>query len=128
MAVSEGRVRVAPGGAGAAAEAVDIIAGQTVTADANGRLGAVTAVAASGIATWRERRLSFDGVPLAEVLAEIQRYVDLGVRVPDPAAARLPVTASVDLRNPNAFVQALPRVLPVQLERCANGVEIVSRR
>jgi transmembrane sensor len=60
--------------------------------------------------------------------SEIGRYGDIGVRVQDPAVGALPVTASVDLRNMNAFVQTLPRVLPVRLEHRKNGVEIVSSR
>ncbi|MFT3803615.1 MAG: FecR domain-containing protein [Burkholderiaceae bacterium] len=127
VAVSEGRVRVASNrGSAGSTEATVISAGQALTADADGRLGAVTTVAADSVASWRENRLSFDGVPLAQVLAEIERYGDIGVRVRDPAASRLSVTASVDLRNLNAFVQALPRVLPVRLERRDDGVEIVS--
>lgn len=129
VAVSEGRVRVASNaGAAELAEAIVITAGQALTADANGKLGTVTAVAAESIVPWRNQRLSFDSVPLAQVLAEIGRYGDPGARVQDPDVGSLPVTASVDLRNLGAFVQALPRVLPVRLERRDNGVEIVSVR
>jgi transmembrane sensor len=129
VAVSEGRVRVASsGGTAELAEAIVIDAGEALAVDAEGRLGPVAVVAADGIAPWRRHRLSFDGVPLAEVLAEIGRYGDIGVRVQDPVVGALPVTASVDLRNMNAFVQTLPRVLPVRLERRENGVEIVSSR
>lgn len=127
VAVGEGRVRVASSGGDAAlAEAIVIGAGQALAVDADGRLGAVTAVAAESVAPWRSHRLSFDGVPLDQVLAEIGRYGDTGAFLRDPAVGRLRVTASVDLRNPDAFVQALPRVLPVRLERRDNGVEIVS--
>ncbi|KAF1043665.1 FecR family protein [Xylophilus sp.] len=125
VAVIEGRVRVV--GEGDAA-AVELAAGQTVAADARGRLGAVAPVAAEAIGAWRGRRLSFDGVPLAEVLAETGRYGDIGVRLRDPAAGSLPVTASVDLRNTAAFVHALPQVLPVRLERRGDGLEIVASR
>ena len=127
VAVSEGRVRVAAmGGPAGQIEPVTLTTGQMVTADAEGTLGDVTVVAAEAVAPWREQRLSFDGVPLAQVLAEIGRYRDPGVRVLDPAIASLPVTASVDLRRLNAFVLTLPRVLPVRLERRDQGVEIVS--
>ncbi|MFT3813309.1 MAG: FecR domain-containing protein [Acidovorax sp.] len=129
VAVSEGRVRVASNGAAAElAEAIVLGAGQALTADADGKLGAVTAVAADSVAPWRKQRLSFDGVPLANVLAEIGRYGDVGLRVRDPAVGKLAVTASVDLRNLNAFVQTLPSVLPVRLERGEHGTEIVGSR
>ncbi|MFT3719535.1 FecR family protein [Pseudorhodoferax sp.] len=128
VAVIEGRVRVASNRAGTAAapQAVEIVAGQAVAADAQGRLGPVSQVAAGAIAGWRRQRLDFDGAPLAQVLAEIARYGDIGVRLHDAAVGRLPITASVDLRNPGAFVQALPQVLPVRLERRGGDVEIVA--
>jgi transmembrane sensor len=129
VAVSEGKVRVAAnGGAVEQPQAVILTAGQAVTADEQGQPGAVIPVAADSVATWRNRRLSFDGMPLAQVLDEIGRYGDIGVRVRDPAVGGLPVTASVDLRNVGAFVQALPGVLPVRLERRENGMEIVGSR
>ena len=92
--MTEGKVSVASQDGTEPSAALLLGAGQAVTADAQGRPGAVTPVAAENVATWRQRRLNFDGQPLDQVLAEIGRYADIGVQVNDPAVARLPVTAS----------------------------------
>lgn len=124
VAVIEGRVRVAAG----AGAPVDLVPGQAVAVEADGRLGAIEPVVAEAIAPWQGRRLSFDGVPLARVLAEIGRYGDIGVHAPEAAVGQLPVTASVDLRHLAAFVQALPKVLPVRVvPREGGGTDIVGR-
>jgi len=122
VAVIEGRVRVT------GSSAIEITAGQTVTADGAGRLGAVTTVPVEAVAAWRSRRLNFDGVPLAQVLAEIGRYGDLPVRLADAEAGRLALTARVNLHKLDAFVRALPQVLPVRLVQRGDALEIETIR
>lgn len=130
VAVIEGRVQVSANAAGDAGRghAVELTAGQSIVADARGGLGPVSQAPVEALAAWRGQRLNFDGVPLAQVLAEIGRYGDIGVRMGDAAVGRLPVTASVDLRRPDAFIRALPRVLPVRLVPGDAGLEIVASR
>lgn len=126
VAVQEGRVRVAPMDGAAAAEAIELAPGEAVSADAQGRPGAVTRIAADSVAAWRSNRLSFDNLPLSAVLAELGRYGDVGIAVRDPAVGALPVTASVDLQRMGDFVRSLPQVLPVRLERRLGTMEVVA--
>lgn len=128
VAVEEGRVRVAapatPAASGAAdadagragAGSVLLAAGQQVRADAEGRLGPVAPVAASGVAPWRDGRISLDDVPLAQALAEFERYGPTQLVVHDPAVAALRVTGTFEPRSLDSFRQALPKVLPVRLQ------------
>lgn len=133
VVVEEGRVRVARASAGAASDAsvpvagVELGAGQSVTADAAGALGAVRSEAATP-AAWREGRISFNATPLAQALAEFERYGDTGLVIRDPAVAALKVHGSFDLREVAAFARALPRVLPVQLRPQGGQTEIVAAR
>lgn len=129
VVVEEGRVRVtgrsvshelAGPGAG---EAVELGAGQSVSADATGVLGPVNSGAAAP-AAWREGRISFNGTPLAQALAEFERYGDTGLIILDPAVAALKVHGSFDLRQVGAFVRALPQVLPVRLRPADDRTEI----
>lgn len=113
VSVIEGRVRVAS--AHGADRAVDLLPGQSMGIDGQGRLGHVSALPVQAVAPWREQRLSFENTPLDRVLAELGRYGDFGLRITDPATAALAVTASVDLRQVDRFVRSLPRVLPVRL-------------
>lgn len=122
IAVLEGRVKVQ--GAGDAG-AVYLLPGQTVSADARGHVGAVTGMPIDAMASWLDGRLGFDNVPLADVLAELARYGDSGLRLGDAAAGRLPVTANIDLRHLDGFARSLPLVLPVRLQRDGDGKQLI---
>ncbi|EJE51399.1 Fe2+-dicitrate sensor, membrane component [Acidovorax sp. CF316] len=118
VAVEEGRVRVARADAPAAASGavVELTAGQQVASDATGRLGPVAAVPPSGIAPWRESRVSFDNTPLAQALAEFGRYGPTQLTVRDPEVAALRLTGTFDPRRLDNFVRVLPQVLPVRMQ------------
>jgi transmembrane sensor len=139
IAVEEGRVRVvrvdrSTGDASAkSADApaletpVLLTAGQTVTADGSGRLGPVASLPAKVVAPWREGRVSFDNTPLAQAVAEFERYGNTGLVIRDPAVAAMPVGGSYGLRQSQGFADALPQVLPVRLEHRGGVTEIVAR-
>ena len=131
VAVEEGQVRVAGRQAGIGAQdagvdpisMVELGAGQSITADATGTLGRVGAETA---AAWREGRVSFNGIPLAQALAEFERYGDTGLIIRDPVVGALKVQGSFDLRQVGAFARALPQVLPVRLRPGDGQMEIVA--
>lgn len=131
VAVESGRVHVAPAGPPQAAGVgvgVDLAAGQGVDADPEGRLEAVAQQASQGIAPWRQGRVRFEDAPLAQVLAEFERYGDTGLVLRDPALGALRLGGSFDLRQSGVFAQALPHLLPVRLERHGGVTEIVRQR
>ncbi|APA71129.1 FecR family protein [Janthinobacterium sp. 1_2014MBL_MicDiv] len=113
VAVQHGHVRVA----GAQPDAIDLLAGQGVTADAAGRLSAIASLAPGSVAPWREGRVTFENVPLSVALAEFERYGDTGFVVRDPAVARLRIGGSFSLTQLDRFAAALPQLLPVQIVR-----------
>lgn len=132
VAVEQGHVRVArdtqnTGGTTGdpLSRTVDLTAGQTVMATADGRLGEVRTISPSTVATWREQRLSFDQTPLAQAIAEFGRYVDTGLVVHDPTVAALPVGGSYSLTQFQHFTETLPKVLPVRLVRRGKVTEVV---
>lgn len=137
VSVEEGQVRVAranrdgievlgtsgPNGM----TAVELSAGQMVAADDTGRLGAVATVPTSGIAPWRDGRLSFDRTPLVQAIAEFERYGRTGLVVRDPAVAALHVGGSYSLKQWQRFAETLPQVLPVRLVRRGDVTEVVAQ-
>lgn len=131
VAVLEGRVRVRAteeGGEGREAAVVELGPGDRLRVDGDGRPGEIDQLPTSAMASWREQRLSFDDVPLATVLAELERYQLTGLKIGDAAVGALAVTASVDLRNIAAFTRSLPLVLPVRLVRQADGSRLLLPR
>lgn len=143
VAVEEGRVRVerrrptsdgtdaaqdlAAATDASARSAIELTAGQTVVADTLGHIGAVSALNARVVAPWREGRLSFDQVPLAQAIAEFERYGRTGLVVRDPAVAALPVGGSYSLKQWQHFAETLPQVLPVRLVRRGEVTEVVAQ-
>ncbi|MDH4393086.1 MAG: FecR domain-containing protein [Aquabacterium sp.] len=143
VSVEEGRVRVArakpvSGAGGDGAEvlsgsgsadhpSVELSAGQMVVADDAGHLGPVARVPVHSIAPWRNGRLSFDQAPLAEAIAEFERYGRTGLVVRDPAVAALPVGGSYSLQHWQRFAETLPQVLPVRLVRQGGVTEVMPR-
>ncbi|MCU0761611.1 MAG: FecR domain-containing protein [Hydrogenophaga sp.] len=146
VAVEEGRVRVEKRRTGAndpddteastnlaastgapTDQPVELTAGQTVLADARGHIGPVASLAAHTIAPWRDGRLSFDQTPLAQAIAEFERYGRTGLVVRDPAVAALPVGGSYSLQQWQRFAETLPQVLPVRLVRRGEVTEVVAR-
>ncbi len=121
VAVEEGHVRVA-GLDGQ--ELRNLTAGQQVASDATGLLGAVASVDATGIAPWRDGRITFDNTPLVQALAELERYGHTGLIVRDEQVAALRLTGTFDPRRPANFMLALPKVLPVKLQPRGSSIEI----
>lgn len=137
LAVEEGRVRVAvtlpappPGGTPNmhGPSGIELGAGQAIAIGADGQLGPVQRLPAASAAAWREGRVSFSGEPLAQALAEFERYGPTRLIIRDPAVAALRVHGSFSLNRVDAFARALPHVLPVRLQAAPGGqIEIVRR-
>lgn len=134
VAVQEGRVRVSPMAAPTAAaqdgslRAVELTAGQRVSADGDGRLGEIGRIPPGAAAAWREHRVSFENTPLAQALAEFERYGATGMSITDPRVAALRLGGSFDLRRLDRFAAVLPQMLPVRLVHQNGQTEIVSAR
>ncbi|MGQ2994113.1 FecR family protein [Variovorax sp.] len=122
LAVAEGRVAV--WGAGqdeAAAPSTVLQAGEAIEADARG-LGPRTSVDVGEVADWRQGWLVFRNTRLPEAVARWNDYLRQPLQLADdPALRELRVTGSYRLRDPQAFVGALPVMLPVRTQRLADG-------
>lgn len=127
VTVEEGRVRVASlhdvaGSTGA----VELTAGESVQANRAGALGTVDTRLAHGALLWREGRINFDNTPLAQAVAEFERYGDTRLLIKDAEVAAMRVNGSFDTRLAADFGSALPQVLPVRLRKHGSVTEIVA--
>lgn len=127
VTVEEGRVRVASlhdvaGSTGA----VELTAGESVQANRAGALGTVDTRLAHGALLWREGRINFDNTPLAQAVAEFERYGDTRLLIKDAEIAAMRVNGSFDTRLAADFGSALPQVLPVRLRKHGSVTEIVA--
>lgn len=120
VSVTEGRTRVAsPDGT-----AIEVGVGEQVVYDAESRTFKQAAVDARIATAWRSRRLEFVNEPLDVVIANLNRYVDVDIRMTDADAGRLTFTGTVMPENIAAWLRALPDVLPVAIEQSESEVRI----
>lgn len=95
---------------------------------ASGVVAPARAVDAQAATAWREGRFVFQRTPLAEVLHEIERYRGRPVQLADPALAALEVSGVYRTANADALLDLLPSLLPVRVQRGADGAALVLAR
>ena len=122
VAVTEGRVRVTPPDG---RDALDASAGQQVLYDpaAGLRIGPI---ALDDATAWRGRRLEFVNEPLSVVVANINRYSRRPVQIADARVGQLTFTGTVRVDAIDRWVEALPRVFPVQVSAFGDHVVLSS--
>lgn len=127
VTVQEGRVRVAPIDTTAPGQPVLLGAGEAIAAGVDGTLRPPADAAPANATLWREGRVNFENTPLAQALAEFERYGPTRLTLRHPAVAAMRINGSFDLRQLGAFTKALPQVLPVQLRPHDGTTEIAPR-
>lgn len=116
-AVSSGVVEVRAAGA-----AQRLHAGQTLALSAEGvPMGAPEALAVEAIAPWRRGELILDAVPAAEAVAAVARYHGAPVWVAGRAPSRTPVSAIVQIGQPEQAIAAIAEQGGLQLQRLPGG-------
>src|SRR6266851_5326700 len=88
----------------------------------------VTAQQMSSELAWREGAIIFDGQPLSEAIAEIERYTDARIVVSDPEIARLRVGGRFRTGNVQEFFDALQTALPVSIRHTNAGLVFIDPR
>lgn len=107
-------------------DTVTLTPGQAVVADAQGHLAAVQVVATDQVAPWQAGRVNFESTPLAQAIAEFDRYAPAHVIIPDPAIAALHVGGSFKTHDLASFLRVLPQQLPVRVVRRDGVIALLS--
>lgn len=128
IAVAQGRVAVWSDSGGPRPPDAELTAGQTLRIE-DGALGAVEAIRSADVGAWRQGWLVFDRTPLPEAVARWNDYLARPLTMPDEAALRsLRLTGSFRVREPDAFLDSLPDVLPVRVARLPQGGALIQPR
>jgi len=132
VVVNEGRVEVqaVPRNRPAAAATVRALsAGQRLsTASRDYAVVPISAQQLSSELAWREGAVIFDGEPLSEAVAEIERYTDLRIVVSDPQVAALRVGGRFRTGDVQEFFDALQAALPVSIRHGTAGMVFIEPR
>jgi transmembrane sensor len=81
----------------------------------------IAVLSAPSPVAWREGRLIYDNVRLADLVADVNRYYSPGVTLATPAVGELRVTASFRTNEIPAFMDALSATLPARADHDGLG-------
>ncbi|WP_231890305.1 FecR family protein [Methylomonas methanica] len=112
VAVQEGVVEMAGQG-----ESRELKAGQQLAYGDDERFVPATTNDIATATAWRQGKLIFNGRRLAEVLAEIGRYHEVQIRLPDPKLAELRVNGSFRTEQLDGMLNAVATLLPISVKR-----------
>lgn len=110
------------------AEPVRLVPGDQVTYQAGGAVRREARIDPATAVAWRQRRLVFQDAALSEVLAELDRYTDVRIRLADPVLGRQRVTAMLPLDGRGTVIDRAAKVLPVMLKRTGSGEVVATAR
>ena len=88
----------------------------------------ITAQQMSSELAWREGAIIFDGEPLSDAIAEIERYTDARIVVSDPEIAGLRVGGRFRTGDVQEFFDALQTALPVSIRHTDAGLVFIDPR
>jgi transmembrane sensor len=88
----------------------------------------ITAQQLSSELAWREGAIIFDGEPLSDAIAEIERYTDARIVISDPQIAGLRVGGRFRTGNVQEFFDALQTALPVSIRHTDAGLVFIDPR
>lgn len=112
VAVQEGVVEMA-----GQSEHRELHAGQQLAYSDDHRFVPAIASDIAAATAWRQGQLIFNGRRLIEVLAEIGRYHEVQIRLPDPKLAELRVNGSFRTEQLDGMLNAVSALLPVNVKR-----------
>jgi len=125
--VFEGVVEVslAGVGAGAGARASMVKAGLRARARHGDAQLVVEPFDAEGALSWIKGFVIYDAASLADVVADLNRYYEVGLRIDGAEIAALPVSGRFNLRDQQATIEALKVALSLESRRSENGEYIL---
>jgi transmembrane sensor len=93
--------------------------------DERGRATVVAGVPLEHYVSWTRGRLVFDDDSVAAVLAQLERWYDLEIRVADPLLGAERITISFETESAEEALSALAKVLNVRMTRSGRSVRLV---
>jgi transmembrane sensor len=107
--------------------ALELAAGQLAAVTASGQVLPDVGPSVERALAWSERRLVFRDEPLAEVIAEFNRYHEHAIHIEDASLARTRISGSFSSSDPQSLIQYLERYERVQVREEANGERALAR-
>lgn len=107
---------------------VQLAGGQGTHTLADGSLSPSEKVDVPNLLAWQAGRAVFRDQPLADAVAEMNRYGRKNMRVADAKVGRIRISGVFNVDNPQAFLDLLPAIAPVRVQAAADGVVTILGR
>lgn len=104
-----------PGEERTSAERLILLPGEQLIASATGS-ARVRATDATAVTSWRDGRLMFSDEPLADAVAEVNRYSRVKIEVSDPMLTGYRVSGVFRTGQTSGFISALEARFPIRVE------------
>jgi transmembrane sensor len=115
VSVTQGAVRVEPFASAASAAAIIVEAGHRFVRDRAGT-DREEPISAADAMSWQQGRLQYQGEPLRLVIADINRYSPVKMRIADPALGELRYTGTVFPDALDTWIESVEGVFPIRVE------------
>ncbi|KPF53235.1 histidine kinase [Novosphingobium sp. AAP1] len=79
----------------------------------------------AGETQWTSGMLALDGTPLGDAVAAINRYNRRQLRLAEPDLGRLSITGAFQVRDPEAFAQAVAATFTLGIDRSDPGIIVL---
>jgi transmembrane sensor len=132
VALVEGVVQVAAVKAaptpGKPVQQVQMTAGEVLDAPAPDAPMRVAAADTERTISWRSGVVEFSGEPLANAVAEMNRYTTRHIEISDPAAKSFRVSGVFRTGEPEMFARMMTQVFPLDLDTAPEGPLMLKKR
>lgn len=106
----------------------ELVAGQRFEAAAASPVAAIAPATVSNTLAWREGAVVFDGEPLVQAIAELNRYTDTRLVVADASIHDLRVGGRFRTGDVDGFLAALTNAFPVTVHRTSDHLVYIQAR
>jgi transmembrane sensor len=94
----------------------------SVAAPTNAAVSALNAGEIAQRLSWRELRIEFNPTPLANVVAEFNRYSEVQLKLADEPTGEILVGGAFNARDPDTFVELLESSFSIKATRFQNSI------
>lgn len=99
---------------------------QVTVASSGGSATSIRKVDSARALAWAEGRLNFENTPVAEVVAQFNRYNSIQLHVEDEELARRPISGVFNAANPQSFIAFIEATTSVQVTRASDGDIVIA--
>ena len=120
---AEGVVEVSTGTDG---DSQRLQAGDSVSYDTGGSLADISAVDPARVGAWRSGLRSFHQTPLAELVADLNRYSSKPIRIADPRLSEVPVSGVFEqFADTEAVLRAVEQSLSAKAVDRGSSIDLL---